>query len=110
MKDFLKSKSFLIIILVVLGLVSRLIFLNHPDSLVFDEVHFGKFVSAYFTGEYYFDIHPPLGKLLIALGAKLGGYDNYVNNLRAPGAGHPKSARAGFPHSCRKGFAGGGRV
>ena len=81
MKDFLKSKSFLIIILVVLGLVSRLIFLNHPDSLVFDEVHFGKFVSAYFTGEYYFDIHPPLGKLLIALGAKLGGYDNYIDNF-----------------------------
>ena len=81
MKDFLKSKSFLIIILVILGLVSRLIFLNRPDSLVFDEVHFGKFVSAYFTGEYYFDIHPPLGKLLIALGAKLGGYSDYLNNF-----------------------------
>jgi dolichyl-phosphate-mannose-protein mannosyltransferase len=52
--------------LVGLGLVTRLLFLSTPDSAVFDEVHFGKFISAYFTGEYYFDIHPPLGKLIVA--------------------------------------------
>jgi dolichyl-phosphate-mannose--protein O-mannosyl transferase len=34
---------------------------------VFDEVTFGKFVQAYCcTGERFFDIHPPHGKLLIA--------------------------------------------
>lgn len=52
--------------LIVLGLLTRFVFIWHPEQVVFDEVHFGKFVSAYFKGEYYFDIHPPLGKLLIA--------------------------------------------
>lgn len=49
--------------------------LSEPDSVVFDEVHFGKFVTAYCcSGERFFDIHPPHGKLLIAGVAKLGGY------------------------------------
>jgi dolichyl-phosphate-mannose-protein mannosyltransferase len=54
--------------------VSRFLFIWHPAEVVFDEVHFGKFVSAYYTGEYYFDIHPPLGKLLVAGFAKFFGF------------------------------------
>ncbi|KAF6001784.1 Dolichyl-phosphate-mannose--protein mannosyltransferase [Cyanidiococcus yangmingshanensis] len=49
--------------------------LSAPNSVVFDEFHFGKFVTCYFTGEYFFDIHPPLGKLLLALGGYLHGYN-----------------------------------
>ena len=44
-------------------------------QVVFDEYHFGKFVNGYITGEYFFDIHPPLGKLLLCLVAWMGGYD-----------------------------------
>ena len=67
-----------VIALLVLGFVTRFAWIGSPSQVVFDEVHFGKFASAYFDGQYYFDIHPPLGKLLIAAGAALSGYGNYV--------------------------------
>lgn len=62
---FIKSNLPLFILL-ILAFLTRFLFLAYPTQVVFDEVYFGKFVSAYFTHEYYFDIHPPLGKLLIA--------------------------------------------
>ena len=58
-----------------LGILTRFYGLSWPREVVFDEVHFGKFVSSYITGRYYFDIHPPLGKLLIAAAAWYSGYD-----------------------------------
>lgn len=64
-----KKTSLIILILVSVGV--HFAFFGRPNETVFDEVHFGKFVSAYYTGEYYFDIHPPGGKLLIAGFAKL---------------------------------------
>jgi len=63
-----------LIILLVLALATRFVFLDYPSEVVFDEVHFGKFVSAYFNHQYYFDIHPPLGKLMIAGFSSLLGF------------------------------------
>ena len=57
------------------GLLSRFYALNWPRAVVFDEFHFGKFTNGYLTGRYFFDIHPPLGKLLIATFAGYAGYD-----------------------------------
>jgi len=74
MKNFF-LKNWPWIILLMLALVTRFWNLGSPAEVVFDEVHFGKFVSAYFTGEYYFDIHPPLGKLLIAAFAGFFGFE-----------------------------------
>src|SRR3990167_8796044 len=64
------NKSLLLILLVV-SVATHFAFFGHPNQTVFDEVHFGKFISGYYTHEYYFDIHPPLGKLMIAGFAKV---------------------------------------
>ena len=69
----IKKHAFLITIAVV-SVVTNFIFFGHPNETVFDEVHFGKFITGYFTHEYYFDIHPPLGKLLISGAGYLTGF------------------------------------
>mmetsp|Transcript_12209 Transcript_12209/g.19727 ORF Transcript_12209/g.19727 Transcript_12209/m.19727 type:complete len:608 (-) Transcript_12209:861-2684(-) len=67
----LKDFSLVITIaLTVFAFGSRYYKISQPDEVVFDEVHFGGFANYYLRGEYYFDIHPPLGKLLIALATK----------------------------------------
>lgn len=49
--------------------------LSDPARVVFDEVHFGKFASYYLQRSYFFDLHPPFAKLLIAFAGWLVGYD-----------------------------------
>src|SRR3989344_4376015 len=63
-----------VIILLFSSLFVHFIFFGHPNETVFDEVHFGKFISAYYTKEFYFDIHPALGKQMIAGFAKLSDF------------------------------------
>ena len=44
-------------------------------SCSFDEMHFGRYAGMYLRNTFYFDIHPPLGKLLFAAAASYGGFD-----------------------------------
>ncbi|CDH55799.1 mannosyltransferase 1 [Lichtheimia corymbifera JMRC:FSU:9682] len=57
------------------ALYIRLWRISQPSSVVFDEVHFGGFASKYIKTRFFMDVHPPLAKMLIALVAKLAGFD-----------------------------------
>lgn len=65
MKFHHKSKNCLLI-LFALSALTHFAYFGYPAQTVFDEVYFGRFASDYITGDYYFDQHPPLGKLIIS--------------------------------------------
>jgi len=75
---FIKN-NFPLIIILLLSFSTRFFLLAYPSEIIFDEVHFGKFVNAYFSHKYYFDIHPPLGKLMIAGFAGMFGYKGKIS-------------------------------
>ena len=52
-------------ILTAAALLTRLWSVFTPAAVVFDEVYFKVYAGDYLTGSYYFDPHPPLGKLLL---------------------------------------------
>ena len=64
----------LIFSIIIITVIIRLKNLEYPDSVVFDEVHFGKFAAKYITGTYFFDVHPPLSKMLFAFVGYLAGF------------------------------------
>lgn len=79
-----------ITIITILAFATRFYGISHPNQVVFDEVHFGKFASYYLQRTYFFDVHPPFGKLLFAFAGWLVGYkgdfmfdnigDSYISN------------------------------
>ncbi|KAK7719559.1 Dolichyl-phosphate-mannose--protein mannosyltransferase 4 [Diaporthe eres] len=66
-------------IITALAFVTRFWGISHPSEVVFDEVHFGKFASYYLERTYFFDVHPPFGKLLFAFMGWLVGYDGHFH-------------------------------
>ncbi|KAN0097991.1 glycosyltransferase family 39 protein [Tylopilus felleus] len=65
----------LLVLVLILATFVRLFRISKPDSVVFDEVHFGKFASRYIKTRYFVDVHPPLAKLLITAAAFLSRFD-----------------------------------
>lgn len=79
-QDFIESlkylESFLApIFFTFLSFVVRFYRILKNNGVVWDEAHFGKFGSYYLRHEFYHDVHPPLGKMLIGLSGYLAGYN-----------------------------------
>ncbi|RWS30869.1 Protein O-mannosyl-transferase 2-like protein, partial [Leptotrombidium deliense] len=58
-----------------LAFTTRFYKISEPDHVCWDETHFGKMASWYINRTFFFDVHPPLGKMLIALSGYLTGYN-----------------------------------
>lgn len=65
--------------LTFLSVVVRLAMIGNPGVVVFDEVHFGGFAAKYLRGEFFFDLHPPLARLLVSLSGWLSGFKGDFN-------------------------------
>ncbi|KAG0329642.1 hypothetical protein BG000_012018, partial [Podila horticola] len=63
--------------LTALAFFTRFYKISEPNEVVFDEVHFGKFASYYLQGSYFFDVHPPLAKMMLAAMGYFIGYDGH---------------------------------
>ncbi|ODV88140.1 glycosyltransferase family 39 protein [[Candida] arabinofermentans NRRL YB-2248] len=68
------SERALVAVLALFAAIVRFKDLKTPDSVVFDEVHFGGFARKYILGNFFMDVHPPLAKLLFAAVGYLGGF------------------------------------
>ena len=57
------------------AILTRLYKIDQPEHVCWDETHFGKMASWYINGTFFFDVHPPLGKMLLGLAGVLTGYN-----------------------------------
>ncbi|KAF9920210.1 hypothetical protein FBU30_009989 [Linnemannia zychae] len=70
-----KGQGILLTILVIIAVFVRIWKLAIPSAVVSDEQHFGGFAADYLRGEFFMDIHPPLGKMLFAGVAYMLGFN-----------------------------------
>ncbi|KAF9098564.1 hypothetical protein BGX23_005867 [Mortierella sp. AD031] len=85
-----RGQSILLAVLVTIAVFVRIWKLAIPSAVVFDEQHFGGFAADYLRGEFFMDIHPPLGKMLFAGVAYMLGFDGNFDFI--PGNLYSKNA------------------
>ncbi|XP_005390250.1 PREDICTED: protein O-mannosyl-transferase 2 isoform X2 [Chinchilla lanigera] len=69
------GRQALLALVTLLSFATRFHRLDQPPHICWDETHFGKMGSFYINRTFFFDVHPPLGKMLIGLAGYLSGYD-----------------------------------
>lgn len=69
------QSSILLLLVAVFSFCTRLYKIMEPPHVCWDETHFGKMGSHYINRTFFFDVHPPLGKMLIGLAGYMTGYD-----------------------------------
>ncbi|XP_034015477.1 protein O-mannosyl-transferase 2 [Thalassophryne amazonica] len=92
------NKGKVLLLLVGISLSTRLYKIMDPPHVCWDETHFGKMGSYYINRTFFFDVHPPLGKMLIGLAGFMTGYDGTFPFL-SPGdkyGGHNYWGMRGF--------------
>ncbi|CAI9567265.1 unnamed protein product [Staurois parvus] len=67
---------------IALSTITRFHRLGEPPHVCWDETHFGKMGSYYINRTFFFDVHPPLGKMLIGLAGHLTGYNGSFSFLK----------------------------
>ena len=81
------------IVITAIAAFVRLYRIAVSNFVVWDEAHFGKFGAFYLERQYYFDVHPPLGKLLIALSGLLANFDG---SFKFEGGEYPENCNYKF--------------
>lgn len=71
--------SFIVVLIFFISFGLRIWKVAIPDCVVFDEYHFGQFTNDYIDHNFFFDIHPPLGKLIYYLFAKFINYNGSLS-------------------------------
>ena len=72
-KYAIRGLAFFATLVVCVGVLARVCNLGFPAKAVFDEVYFPVFAANFLHGIQSFDVHPPLGKFMIAVGIALFG-------------------------------------
>jgi dolichyl-phosphate-mannose-protein mannosyltransferase len=68
-----RSVLVLVAVTVLVGLWARVWKLGFPGQRIWDEIYFPVMARKFLEGTYQFDLHPPLGKFIIAVGIAVFG-------------------------------------
>jgi dolichyl-phosphate-mannose-protein mannosyltransferase len=77
-------------VVVIVSAVTHFFYFGYPAQVVFDETFSGNFLSNYAKHTFFFDVHPPLAKLIVYIFGFLTGAD-YTTDMSSIGNPLPHS-------------------